>query len=281
MNRNTNQSNFDQTFSPHPILFKKSEIPMVSKIGSGSISPTKSDSIKKDAVHDQSYQSSQGHLAYTGKHVYQPTDYLSQEHKIFSIDLPIDLPVAQFNDNDVIDRPVSDVELTQLLNRLKTSLRERGSSTLHGMGHVFKEIGHRHSGSRVDKLDFYEGSHLFGFNMTKDELDIIWGHLDKQRKGSITFEDFLLGLRSVNNKRKMIIDNVFNQFDHDQDGLITISELTGKDEEFKTFFAKNIARDNKGVVTRDDFEEFYAKLSASCDNDEEFELILRRAWKLE
>jgi hypothetical protein len=34
------------------------------------------------------------------------------------------------------------------------------------------------------------------------------------------------------------------------------------------------------VVTKEEFEEYYNNISASVDNDSEFELILTNAWRL-
>jgi hypothetical protein len=36
-----------------------------------------------------------------------------------------------------------------------------------------------------------------------------------------------------------------------------------------------------GIVTLDEFMEYYKDISASVDNDDEFVLIVKNAWKLE
>ena len=36
-----------------------------------------------------------------------------------------------------------------------------------------------------------------------------------------------------------------------------------------------------GIVTLDEFNEYYKDISASVDSDEEFCFILKQAWKLE
>jgi len=62
--------------------------------------------------------------------------------------------------------------------------------------------------------------------------------------------------------------------------VINVRELKGE-EEFRKFFERYLDVDRDGKVTKREFEEYYIRLSASIDSDEQFEGFLKSAWKFE
>ena len=54
-------------------------------------------------------------------------------------------------------------------------------------------------------------------------------------------------------------------------------------EFLETFETHHSARESKApdhIVTKEEFQEYYENISASCDNDQYFELMMNNAWKL-
>ena len=86
-------------------------------------------------------------------------------------------------------------------------------------------------------------------------------------------------------------------FDHDGSGLITSADLRVKfdtshhpkvnsgemtDEEvFVQFLASFGDRNGDGVITKQEWDDYYAAVSANVDNDSHFVALMKQAWKLE
>ena len=53
------------------------------------------------------------------------------------------------------------------------------------------------------------------------------------------------------------------------------------DEVFREFMTQWDTQEKDGIVTFDEFLEYYEGVSCSIDRDDYFELMMKRAWKLE
>lgn len=107
----------------------------------------------------------------------------------------------------------------------------------------------------------------------------------------------------MNPARKKIVALCFKKLDKDNNGWVDINDVKGvynakkhpdviagkKTEDqilqefLQTFETAHSIRNNEApnyVVTKEEFEEYYSNISASVDNDSEFELILTNAWRL-
>lgn len=101
----------------------------------------------------------------------------------------------------------------------------------------------------------------------------------------------------LNDRRKAIVQLAFEVLDADRSGAIDIRDLIGRynasahpdyragkrtEQEILQDFLLNfqVGREKDAVVTRQEFEEYYANLSASIDDDDYFELVIRNAWHI-
>lgn len=108
----------------------------------------------------------------------------------------------------------------------------------------------------------------------------------------------MIGLRGVlNDRRRDIVHQAFRVLDEDGSGTVDVDELARKysaqahpdflagrrsEKEILREFLENFRGGSTGgdVVTLEDFERYYANLSASIDDDDYFELVVRNAWRI-
>ena len=134
--------------------------------------------------------------------------------------------------------------------------------------------------------------------MTQAEADALLALLDTDKDGHVNFDEFLVAIRgSLNDKRQAMVDKAFLKFDRDGSGAIEASDLRGvyntsmhpkvqsgemtEDEVFLEFLTNFGDRNRDGVITRSEWNEYYAAVSASVDNDDHFVQLMRTAWRLD
>ena len=94
-----------------------------------------------------------------------------------------------------------------------------------------------------------------------------------------------------------MIGKAFAKFDKDGNGRIDARDLrvvydcsmhpkvqSGEmtaEEVFVEFLASFGDKNGDGVITREEWSDYYAAVSANIDNDEHFCLLMRNAWKLD
>jgi Ca2+-binding EF-hand superfamily protein len=120
---------------------------------------------------------------------------------------------------------------------------------------------------------------------------------DMNSDGSISFDEFLRGIRgNINKRRREIVMAAFDVADKDHSGVITLSDVAaaydasqhpevkaGKKtaaEVLNEFMSQWDRTERDGMVSRDEFLEYYKDVSASIDDDDYFELVIRNAWHI-
>ncbi|MGH0182474.1 UNVERIFIED_CONTAM: hypothetical protein FKN15_009905 [Acipenser sinensis] len=101
----------------------------------------------------------------------------------------------------------------------------------------------------------------------------------------------------MSNTRKEVIMQAFRKLDKTGDEVITIEDLRGvynakyhpkyqngewtEDQVFRTFLDSfDSPYDKDGKVTKEEFLNYYAGVSASIDTDVYFVIMMKNAWKL-
>ncbi len=93
-----------------------------------------------------------------------------------------------------------------------------------------------------------------------------------------------------------MVDKAFLKFDRDGSGSIEAADLKGvysaslhpkviqgqmtEDEVFLEFLSNFGDRNRDGKIERSEWNDYYAAVSASIDNDDHFVQLMRTAWKL-
>jgi hypothetical protein len=101
----------------------------------------------------------------------------------------------------------------------------------------------------------------------------------------------------LNPRRKQLVKMAFRILDKDGSGMVEMSDIKGvynasshpdvvmdkrTEEEILVEFMMSfqVGKDKDSVITPEEFENYYANLSASIDSDDYFELMIRNAWHI-
>ena len=117
--------------------------------------------------------------------------------------------------------------------------------------------------------------------------------------GNITYEEFLSGLREELSERRVnMVKKAFKMLDKDASGQITISDIAGiydvsmnpeflegrktKDEILAEFLNNfdGARGNNDGIVTWNEFYDYYSDLSMSTPSDEYFVKMMESTWQV-
>lgn len=184
----------------------------------------------------------------------------------------------------------------QVLDKVKSVLKARGANGIRGLGIVFRRIDNSRD-RKLDRQEFMWGLRENGHDLAPSEFERIFKYFDKNNDGKIDYDEFLRGLRGeMNQRRKDLCMLAFNKLDRTGDGRITVDDLKDAYDvsfhpEFKQgkkskqaileeFMAQWDTVKKDGTVTPEEWLDYYADVSASVDDDDYFELMIRNAWHI-
>ena len=97
-------------------------------------------------------------------------------------------------------------------------MKERGASTIRGLGRVFRNCDDN-GNRKLDSQEFFHGLNDVGCNLTKEETEALLAHFDTDSDGMVNFDEFLVALRgNLNAARQAVVDAAFAKFDADGSG---------------------------------------------------------------
>ena len=168
---------------------------------------------------------------------------------------------------------------------------------MRSAGIVLKRMDKDGSGS-LDEGELKSGLEEMGIEGLLDEdVARLMKAFDKDASGKISVEEFYRGLQGdMKRKRKVIVRMAYNILDKDGSGEVTVADIRGaydcsqhpqvldgsitEDEALAEVLATYEQGVSDGVITFQEFLEYYRDVSAGVDDDDYFELMIRNAWHI-
>lgn len=185
-----------------------------------------------------------------------------------------------------------------VIERTRDKIMERGGNHgLRGIRRSFK-IMDDSGDKKVSFNEFKYGLKDYGLReLTDIDFEMIWKFFDRDESGFVSFDEFLRGLRGQMSQRRVnLIGEAYDKLDRTGDGRVTVEDLSGvydtsmhpdvlekkatEEEVMISFMGQWDTLEKDGVVTFDEFLEYYKDVSCSIDEDDYFELMIRNAWHI-
>ena len=184
----------------------------------------------------------------------------------------------------------------QMVQDIKDTLKRRGAMAIRGIGRVFRIL----DDNRNRQLDAYElknGLIDYDIHLSDEQVNVLISHFDRNGDGNVNFDEFLRALRGdLNENRLGFIRQAYQKLDINGDGQVTLDDVAriydvsqhpdvidGKktpEEAYREFMSMWDTQVADGIVTLEEFCEYYRDVSASIDTDEYFGVMMTSAWKL-
>ena len=157
----------------------------------------------------------------------------------------------------------------------------------------------------IDYEQFCKLSNDFRFNLTNEESQQIFQMFDTEQNGRINYDEFVRQVRGeIPEKRRKLVESVFEFLNKNNSEEISISDLnqmykaknhpdtlSGKKNEEETLqdfldtFQGNHSYlngddDQEGIVTIDEFIDYYESVSSLIKKYKDFEKLITYVWGL-
>lgn len=188
-------------------------------------------------------------------------------------------------------------ETRSAVERVRRVIADRGGlngiRTLARIMRTMDDSGNR----RLDRDEFKTGLKDYGLDLPDKDFEKVLNAFDVNKDGVIDFDEFLRGMRGkLNRRRRELIMMAYDVLDKDGSGLVERSDIeaaydlsenpdviSGKctaEEALTMFMSQWETGEADGKVTREEFLDYYKDVSASVDDDDYFELMIRNAWHI-
>jgi len=197
--------------------------------------------------------------------------------------------------------PLNDLEprAKQLVQALQSECLLRGCGAIKQLSCVFRRLDIDYS-KRICFRELSEGITNFKLNLSNDDLSILFRALDRDKNGMIDFKEFMdLLTPPMSEVRVKVVNEAFDKLDCNGDGVLKLDDLqvcyaanarrhprflSGEWTEEQTLrhFLDSLDTPGSpdGKVTRQEFLNYYAGVSATVDDDCYFDMMMRSVYGL-
>ncbi len=190
-----------------------------------------------------------------------------------------------------------EVKVRELNLQFKLAIQAKGGTGLRSLKRIFQRMDFN-GNKKLDASEFEQALAAFGLFPKKVELQALMKYYDADQDGNISYEEFIRGLRDeLTERRRQIVERAFSILDRDGTGKITVQDviniydvsmhpefIEGKKtkEEIIVEFLNNFdgaKGDNDGIVSREEFFDYYTDLSMSTPSEEYFIRMMESVWQ--
>ena len=191
-----------------------------------------------------------------------------------------------------------DIEVGRINNQFKMQIQKRGGIGIRSIGRLFRRMDNN-GNKKLDMAEFTEALAAYGLFPKVVEIQALMRFYDVDGDGNITYEEFIRGLRDpLSERRKAMVDKAFDLIDRSRNGSISVEDIDaiydvsknqdfidGKKtrqqvlEEFLDGF-DGMRGNNDGVITRQEWTDYYSDLSMSLPSDEYFCQMMESVWNI-
>lgn len=194
----------------------------------------------------------------------------------------------------------------ELIKHIREKIAARGARGIQGIGRKFK-IADDDNSKALNKEEFKKAMHDFRIGLDAKQVGKAFEIFDRDGSGEISYDEFLRSIRGkMNPTRVALCKKAYNIMDSDKSGQLDINDIrqtynakshpdvkAGKKTEdeilsefldtFEDHFAdmKGNADARDGLITMNEWLEYYNNVSMSIDDDEYFLLMMNSAWNLD
>jgi len=178
----------------------------------------------------------------------------------------------------------------------KLILKRGGSHGIQALGRTFM-IMDTNKNQLISNEELEIGMGRFGLHMKPNDLQLLMKAVDKNGTGTISYDEFMVAIRGqINERRQKLIMMAFATLDKTGNGLIDSDDVADNfdanhhpevmagnmhpKQALGDFLSQFDCLDLDNCITKKEFLEYYKNVSASIDNDDYFELMIRNAWHI-
>eukprot|EP01062_Namystynia_karyoxenos_P074518 TRINITY_DN71446_c0_g1_i1.p1 TRINITY_DN71446_c0_g1~~TRINITY_DN71446_c0_g1_i1.p1 ORF type:complete len:458 (+),score=147.89 TRINITY_DN71446_c0_g1_i1:103-1476(+) len=176
-------------------------------------------------------------------------------------------------------------------------LRKGGDNGIRALSRAFRVMDDD-GDQTLSPDELRNGLAEYGIQLSDAEIARLVTMFDRDRDGRIGITEFLTALRGgISAKRRAYVQRAFQIFDQNGDGRLTLDEIRARfraaghplvvqgersEEEVLNDFVASFddATNPDGIISKQEFEQYYAGVSAGIDSDEYFIALLKQTWDL-
>jgi len=176
------------------------------------------------------------------------------------------------------------------MNDIKETLKRRGSMAIRGIGRVFRILDDNRN-RQLDVNELMWGLKDFDIHLSEEQTRVLISHFDRDNSGTVNFDEFLRALRGeLSASRVSYIRQAYDKLDINKDGLVKLDDIAriydvskhpdvidGKktpEEAYREYMSMWDTQNADGIVTFDEFCDYYKDVSASIDADDYFGFMM-------
>ena len=186
--------------------------------------------------------------------------------------------------------------MAEIMDHVRAKINSRGTVGIQAIGRLFR-IADDNGNWEIDLTnEFPKLLKDIGIQLSDEDVKTLATYLDKNGNGTICYEEFLREVAPpMNEERTKWVVKAFDSVDVDHSGVIDIKDLKDKFSPENSALVRagktsaniimqnllqNYDQNGDGKITKEEFIDAYREISPSMDYDEQFALMIRRAWNL-